>query len=188
MADLANAASLAPFGLTWGMSLSSVRDRLGGLNPAAATEDTLAFPLIELTDRIVAQGGFCPKAFLPDPGRNGDEIAFLFSGDQLGEIYLRFGYGFDRIGQDPDKLSDHAMSSQARAEFHKLIFELAMKYGAPAFLFETNGRSGSIHVQGSALFDSRENGLMHVMFGHDGGSALMGEVRYRARQPGLVGF
>ena len=178
----------APFGLEWNLPRKDVRERFSGLNVAADVEHALSYSLVELAERIWAQGGFCPAPLMSEPERNGDDVTFEFADDRLNAVYLRFGYSFGRIGQDPDTLSEQAMSAQARAEFHKLVFDLSVKYGAPAFLQETQGRAGVIHVQGTALFDSARNGLMQLMFGHDGGSALMGEMRYHARRSELSGF
>lgn len=188
MPEIDQAPAKAPFGLNWDDNRRTVRERFGGLSPAAEAEHALSYPLIELAERIWAEGGFCPGPFVCAPERNGDEVTFQFSDDRLNAVFMRFGYAFGHIGQDPDTLSELAMSNLARAELHKLIFEMSVKYGAPKFLHETQGRSGPIHVQGTALFDPEGHGLIQLLFGHDGGAALMGEIWYHARCTQLAGF
>jgi hypothetical protein len=188
MTETGKASQAAPFGLEWDQTLRSVRERFSGLTPVAEAEHAISYPLIELAERIWSQGGFCPGALMSTPERNGDEVTFAFVNDRLNSVFLRFGYGFGHIGQDPDTLSDQAMSARARAEFHKLVFELAVKYGPPAVMSDEHSRSGAIHVQGMALFDSPDAGLLQLTFGHDGGSALIGEIWYHARRPHVSGF
>ena len=178
----------APFGLEWDLPLRTVSERFSGLKPAAEAEHALTFSLIELAERIWSQGGFCPGALMSTPERMGDEVTFQFADDRLIAVFLRFGYGFGRIGQDPDTLSEQAMSALARAEFHKLVFELAVKYGVPDLLSSESSRSGAIHVQGVAMYSLADTGLLQLIFGHDGGSSLVGEIRYHARRPQAVGF
>ncbi len=188
MNDRSETPASAPFGLSWGLSRKSVREHLSGLTPGADAEHALTFPLNTIAERVWSQGGFCPGVFLSSPERNGDEVTFEFAGDRLHAVFLRFGYGFGQIGQDPDTLSEQAMTTYARTEFHKLLYELSVKYGAPAYLSEHPGRSGPIHVQGIAMFGSDKHGQMQLVFGHDGGSSLMGEIWHHARKPDAAGF
>lgn len=188
MSDDTDTLGSAPFGLTWGLSRKSVRERFSGLTPGADAEHALTFPLNTLAERIWSQGGFCPGVFLSSPERNGDEVTFEFARDRLHAVFLRFGYGFGQIGQDPDTLSEQAMTIYARAEFHKLIYELSVKYGSPDYVSEQQARAGAIHVQGIALFGSENHGQMQLMFGHDGGSALMGEIWHHSRKANTAGF
>lgn len=188
MSNSSDMLGSAPFGLNWGLSRKSVRERFSGLTPGADAEHALAFPLSTVAERIWSHGGFCPGVFLSAPERIGDEVTFEFSRDQLNSIFVRFGYGFGQIGQDPDTLSEQAMTIYARAEFHKLVYELSVKYGSPDYISEHHGRSGAIHVQGIALFGSDRHGQMQLMFGHDGGSSLMGEISHHARRSEAIGF
>lgn len=178
----------APLGLDWGTSRSSVRNRFAGIAPAADAEHALCYPTSSVAERIWAQGGFCPAALLAGTERTGDEVVFDFNNDQLQAIVLRFGYTFDTIGQDPDTLSEQAMSTHASAQFHKLVLEFSTRYGAPSYLSERPGRAGVLHAHGTALFGRAENTIAQLVFGHDGGSSLLGEIRYRPYAPERVGF
>lgn len=178
----------APFGLTWGAGRAAVRSRFSTLRPIADAEHALVYYLSSITDLIWAQGAFCPNVLTRDPDRPEDEVVFDFKNDRLGSVFVRFGYGFQHIGQDPDTLSEQAMSSFARAEFHDLVGELSARYGPPRSLSETQNRSKSLHVQGVALFATEDAGVVQLHFGHDGGGSLVGELKYRAQCEDRRGF
>ena len=189
----ARSESNAPFGLSWGMPHTSVEARFVGLAASAGKTDqgacaSLIYNLSAVAEVICAQGGFCPAAFFSSPERSGDEVEFSFNDDRLSAVIVRFGYPFSIIGQDPDNLSDQAMTTLSRAEMQRLIFELSAKYGPPSVFTETPKRSGMIHVQGSAQFLARDDSVIFVMFGHDGGSALVGELLYQPSIRASGGF
>lgn len=125
---------------------------------------------------------------LAGPERIGDEVMFDFANDCLQAVLVRFGYAFDAIGQDPDTLSEQAMSAHASAELHKLLIDFTTKYGAPTYFSEKQNRAGTIHAQGTALFGPIDGSMVQLIFGHDGGSSLLGEIRYRACTPKAAGF
>lgn len=169
----------APFGLSWGASCADVRSRFLDIRPVSLTGQALAFRLEPVVEKLRAGGGFCPDALISGSDRADDEVVFAFSDDRLQMVRLCFGYGFGEIGQDPDSLSEQAMSAFARAEMHKVVFEFASRYGPPALLSEIPNRHGRMHVQGTAMFTMDDAGQIQLLFGHDGGSFLVGEVRYR---------
>lgn len=165
-----------------------MQNRFSGLTPALDAQHALAYPLATIAERIWAQGAFCPTVLLAGAERLGDEVTFDFANDRLHAILIRFGYAFDEIGQDPDTLSEQAMSAHASAEFHKLVLELSTRYGAPAYLSERPGRAGVLHAHGTAFFGPSDGTVAQLVFGHDGGSSLVGEIRSRAYAPERVGF
>ena len=165
------------FGLVWGASRSEVRSRFQDTRPVADEERALVYRLASLVCTVSTAGGLFPSAMLSGSDRPGDEAVFGFSRDRLVSVQLGFSYGFGEIGQDPDALSEQAMSAFARAEMHRAVFEFASRYGPPALLSEVPNRRGRLHVQGTALFGT-EVGPVQLVFGHDGGSFLAGEVRY----------
>ena len=169
----------APFGLSWGVSRADVARRFSGINPKAEAGTILTFHTDSILEIVQASGGLFPSALVSGTGRGEDEVIFVFSGDRLQSVTVCFSYGFAEIGQDPDALSDQAMSAFARAELHRSGFDFASRYGAPALLSEVPNRHGRMHVQGTALFTAADSGQIQLLFGHDGGSNLVGEVRYR---------
>lgn len=169
----------APFGLSWGASAADVMRRLPGVRPKAETGTALTFHTDSVLEIVQASGGFLPSVLLTGSEHGEDEVTFSFSDDRLQSVTVCFGYGFAEIGQDPDALSDQAMSAFARAELHRSVFDFAARYGAPALLSELPNRHGRMHVQGTALFVAADSGQIQLLFGHDGGSNLVGEVRYR---------
>lgn len=185
---MTEAASNAPFGLLWGARQADVRSRFSSIKPTMSAQHALVYRLASVAEMIWAQGAFCPSVLTCDPERIGDELVFDFADDQLTAVVAQFGYGFQRIGQDPDTLSEHAMSSFARAEMHKLISVLATRYGLPVVLSENPNRSAVLHVQGTALFIGEAGSVIQLVFGHDGGTCLAGELRYRAPCPDRQGF
>ncbi|MEM9060925.1 MAG: hypothetical protein AAGD13_10735 [Pseudomonadota bacterium] len=157
------------------------------MRPVVESEEELVYPLASVAELIWAQGGFCPEILLSSPERSGDEAVFSFSNESLSGVVVTFGYAFETIGQDPDTLSDLAMSALARSELQHIVLQFTARYGAPSLFNDTAMRSGKLNIHGCALFASEDGGAMHVMFGHDG-AALAGVLRYRAPMGQRTGF
>lgn len=177
-----------PFSLAWFATRESVKNRFSGLPPGREIENVIGYPLGSIAERIWMQGGFCPAVLLAGPERIDDEVIFDFQNDKLSAVCIRFGYAFDVLGHDPDTLSEQAMSSYASAEFHKLVLEFAVRYGAPSHLSERVNRVKGLHGQGMALFGPKDGSIVQIIFGHDAGAALVGEIRYKAFLPQSTGF
>lgn len=178
----------APFGLSWYCPRSSVLNRFNGLTDGSDDDSEIVFDLTSFTDAVWRQGGFCPSALTTGADHYGDEALFEFSEARLHAVRIRFGYGFSAVGQDPDTLSEQSMSAIARTELHKMVFELAARYGAPENLSETTGKLGRLHTQGMALFVDGNGAPIQLILGHDGGSSVIGQLRYHAPNPDLRGF
>ena len=143
------------------------------------TGQILEFHLNPIADIVLSDGGFYPTVLMSGADHLDDKIVFAFPDGRLQSVSVGFSYGFAEIGRDPDALSDQAMSLIARAEMHRTVFEFASRYGPPAYLSEVPNRYGKTHVQGTGLFALDDAGQLQLLFGHDGSSLLVGEVRYR---------
>ena len=173
------------FGCAWGDDRAKVMARFSGV-AAVEEPDRVIYPWSAISAQLVAQDGFVPTGLQGSDDRTQDELVFIFAGDGLAAINLNFGYGFERLGQDPDRLSDQAMAILARAEFAGLLHEMGARYGAPQILQEHPMRQGPLQAVGAAHYMRSDNTAIRLMFGHDGG-ALVGQMRYLAPASANIG-
>jgi len=100
---------------------------------------------------------------------------------------VAFGYPFETVGQDPDRLSEQAMAAIARAEATQLLHEMAVRYGLPGLVTEGPMRDGSLHIVLAAHYVLPDGTAIALSFGHDVG-ALAGRLRYLAPAERSVGL
>ena len=167
------------FGLPWGSDQAAVKVRLEGIAPVEEHPHVLIYPMEEIADRLWKENAFCPTALCSGPGRDGDQVVLNFLDGMLVAGSIRFGYGFEMIGQSTETLSEQAMAAFARCELQQMIFEMSSRYGPPVLFTESHMRSGRWFPVGAAMFDAGKIGMVHVLFGHDGGM-LIGELRYQS--------
>ena len=166
------------FGLSWSSDQAAAKQRFPNAAPLEDHPHVLVYPLDSIADALWKENAFCPTAICSGPGREGDQLVLNYVDGGLVAGFLRFGYGFEIIGQSSDTLSDMAMAAFARAELQQLIFEMSSRYGPPVVFTESAMRSGNWHPVGAAMFDAGADGMVHLLFGHDH-SGLMGELRYQ---------
>lgn len=177
----------AMFGLSWGSDQAAARARFDGIAPIEQTPHALVYRLGSVAERLWQEDAFCPTAICSAPEREGDEVVLNFLDGRLAAGFVRFGYGFEMIGQSSETLSDMAMAAFARTELQQLVLEISGRYGPPVLFTEAPMRTGKWQPVGAAMFDTGGGGLVHLLFGHDHG-ALAGELRYQGPIGGKDGF
>lgn len=163
------------FALDWGSDHQSALARFNGISPVVRTEVEVEWLLFDIAARLVLEKAFLPSAMISAPDRDMDRVTLSFQDGGLVSARLTFGYGFDTIGQDPDTLSDLAMSAFARAEWAALLTEMACRHGAPSHFQEASARLGAWHLVGSALFMRPDRTPLTLRFGHHV-SGLVGDL------------
>ena len=167
------------FGLGWGSNQEAAKARFPELSPIEEHAHVLVYALDGIAEALWRDNAFCPSAIGGAAAREDATVVLNYIESGLVAAFIRFGYGFETIGQSTDTLSDMAMAAIARAELQQLVFEISSRYGPPALFTESPMRSGKWHPVGAAIFDAKEHGMVHLSFGHDG-SGLIGELRYQA--------
>ena len=155
------------FGLEWGENQESALGRFRGLSPYDQTEDRLTWFLFDIAERLRGEGAFLPSAMFSTPERELDTVVLSYQDECLAASCIRFGYGFQSIGHDPDVLSDLAMTAIARAEWVELLIQMAARYGAPDTLLEAPARAGAWHLTGFALYMRPDGTPLGLKLGHD---------------------
>lgn len=165
-------------GLSWGAGQAQVMLRFDGLVPLEQDQRVLSYRMSAVAGRLFDEGAFCPTALAVERDEDSDRMTFNFIDGGLATIFASFGYSFEMIGLRSETLGEQAMAAFARAEMQQLVLEMSGKYGAPAHMTSANMRSGKMHPVGAVMFDAGQDGLIHILFGHDGGG-LAGELRYQ---------
>lgn len=165
-------------GLSWGAGPDQVAARFAGLEPLEREAHVLSYRMGAVAGLLFDEGSFCPTALAVERDEETDRMVFSFIDGGLAGIFASFGYSFELIGLRSDTLGEQAMAAFARAELQQLVLEMSGKYGAPVQVTTVNMRSGKLHPVGSVMFDAGADGLIQILFGHDGG-ALAGEIRYQ---------
>lgn len=165
-------------GLSWGAGPDQVAERFAGLTPLERETHVISYRMGAVAGLLFDEGSFCPTAMAVERDDENDRIVFNFIDGGLAAIFASFGYSFEMIGLRSETLGEQAMAAFARAELQQLVLEMSGKYGAPVQITTATMRSGKLHPVGAVLFDAGTDGLIQVLFGHDGG-ALAGEIRYQ---------
>lgn len=164
------------FGLDWGADQARALARFEGLSPVLRSETELEWLLFDLATRLRRENAFCPSALRSAEDRDQDRVTLSFQDGGVVSVHLSFGYGFDAIGQDPDRLSELAMAAYARAEWASLVTDMACRYGAPRHAVDGLSRSGTWQLVGSAMYIRPDGAPLSLSFGHDA-IGLVGRLR-----------
>ena len=174
-------------GTTWGQTPAEIAQRFDGLRPIDHGPDHVDYRLSAIADFLADRGSYTPPSLHADIDRDGNEVHFVCVDGRLSAIDAAFGYGFEALDEDPDRLSESAKHAVAQDILQNMVAEFAVRYGRPLYVVESTARRGHTDLAGRAAFLDGDGSLVRLSVAHMGGY-VTGRVRYAPAVTDRSGF